>query len=253
MTFKIVSVGWQCAEWIEQTLRSVEVQTTQDWEIAIIYDQSDDNGAEVIKNWCNSRDPRGRYWHYQINEDRRFAVRNQYDAIQMLAPADDDIVVWLDLDGDMLADKNTLRRLASYYDDNTLLTYGSYQPVPAVGPPMRIEPYPPRVVRDRSYRAYTLNGGCCFNHLRTMKGIVAKSIPVGYLQWPDGRWYEIGTDYVFMMAGLELADGRYKCIRETLLLYNHANPYADNISHDKAGVSCVIDCLNRPPLEGLPR
>lgn len=250
MTFKIVSVGWQCADWIEQTLQSVETQNTDDWSICIVYDQSDDNGAEIIRQWCADRGPQ---WDYQINEDRRFAVRNQYEAIQRLDPADDDVVVWLDLDGDMLADPGVLSRLATHYQDNTLLTYGSYKPVPDVGPPMRIDWYPHKVVRNRSYRAYTLQGGCCFNHLRTMKGVVAKAIPVEYLQWPDGRWYEIGTDYVFMMSGLELADGRYKCIRDTLLLYNHANPLADNISHAKAGVSCVTDCLNRPPLKGLPR
>lgn len=253
MTFKIVSVGWQCADWIEQTLRSVESQSISDWEICIIYDQSDDNGAEIIRKWCDGRDSQ---WTYRINDDRRFAVRNQYEAIQILAPEDDDVVVFLDLDGDMLADPGVLSRLGSHYTDNTLVTYGSYRPVPAVGPPMNISPYPPKVIRDRDYRRYTLQGGTCFNHLRTMKGIVAKSIPIDYLKWVGGplagQWYEVGTDYVFMMAALELANGRYKCIRDIFLLYNHANPYADNIAHARSGVSCVNDCLTRPPLPPLP-
>ncbi len=248
MRFKIVSTGWQCADWIDQTLVSVESQTLSNWDIWITYDPSDDDGAKIIQEWCDTRDER---WNYQINPNRRFAVQNQYEAIKSLQVEDDDIVIFLDLDGDRLAHDRVLERLASFYEDNTLVTYGSYVPVPAVGPPGRIEPYPAQVVRERSYRRFTLDRGCYFNHLRTMKGRIVNNIPLSNFQWDDGQWYQVGVDYVYMMAALELANGRYKCIKETLLLYNHANPLADNISHGQAGKSCVLDCLSRPPLPPL--
>lgn len=36
MRFKIVSVGWNCAVYLEQTLRSVEEQEWQDWDSMIV-------------------------------------------------------------------------------------------------------------------------------------------------------------------------------------------------------------------------
>jgi glycosyltransferase involved in cell wall biosynthesis len=252
MRFKIISTGWNCERWIEQTLQSVESQLAENWDICIVYDPSADRGADVIKQWCDARDDR---WQYQINDSRQFAVRNQWEGIKRMNPEPDDIIVWLDLDGDRLAHPEVLSRLATYYDDDTLVTYGNYEPVPDVGRRLPVEPFPPDVVERRTYRAHTLMGGCCFNHLRTMKGKVFDQIPDYAMKWREGpltgQWYEIGTDYVFMMAALELANGRYRCIRETMLLYNHANPLADNVAYTGAGVSCVLDCLQQEPLPPL--
>lgn len=250
MTFKVVSVGWQCGEWLQRTLQSVEAQTITDWDVRIVYDPSDDDGAERVRSWCDERDDR---WSYQLNTERQFAVRNQHEAIQALDPADDDIVVFLDLDGDMLADPHVFERLQGYYNDGTLVTYGNYRPVPS-GAQMPIRPYPADVVRNRSYRDYTYYGGCSFNHLRTMKGVVAKAIPVEECQWRAGpragEWYGRGTDYIFMLSAMELADGRYKCLDDVLLLYNHANPLADYLVSIDQGE--VREFLSRGPLPALP-
>lgn len=252
MRFKIVSVGWSCAVFLEQTLSSVEEQSVDNWDIWITYDPSDDDGADRIRAWCDARDDR---WNYTINANHQWAVRNQYEAITNLAPDDDDIIVFLDLDGDQLAHPDVLARLAEQYEDGTMLTYGNYEPVPyAASCPLAI-PFPPQVVADSSYRQHMLTGECCFNHLRTMRGHVFKSIPADQFRWIDGpqvgQWYVAGTDYVFMVAGLELAGGRYKCIPEVLLLYNNANPNADNIVHPSDSDACVQNYLRRPRLTAM--
>ena len=249
--FKIISVGWTCAPFIVQTLRSVEEQSHEDWEIFIGYDQSQDLGAEIIARWCADR-PRDSRWRYLCNPDQRFAVQNQVEGIQSLSPDDEDIIVFLDLDGDQLANSNVLQRLADYYADNTLVTYGNYRPEPDPGTTTPPRPVPQDVVDNNSYRQYILQSGCFFNHLRTMKGKVFKAIPESYFKWPDGTWYTAGTDYTFMLAAMELAGGRYKCIEETLLIYNHANPLADNLVHPGTTNECVLDTLSRPPLQRLP-
>lgn len=249
--FKIVSVGWQCAQFLEQTLQSVVQQTCDDWEIMVVYDQSTDDGAMKVWNWCD-RDP---YWrHFILNLDQRFAVQNQYLALKSLDVQDDDIVVFLDLDGDMLAHPDVLTHLLEYYADGTLLTYGNYRPVPYVTTCPPAVPFPDEVVRGASYRNFMVTGqGSCFNHLRTMKGRVWKAIPEYQFKWNDrDEWFENGTDYVFMTAGLELVAGRYKCIEEVLCLYNHDNPLADNITHPASTHSGVQNLLLRPPLDPLP-
>lgn len=252
MRFKIISVGWTCAEWLEQTLRSVERQSVDNWDIWITYDPSDDDGADRIRAWCDQRDER---WNYQINTVQQFAVRNQYEAIRALDPQDDDIVVFLDLDGDMLAHEDVLLHLGEYYEDGTLVTYGSYRPVPDMGTSPPAVPFPEHVVSSGRYREQMLTGICCFNHLRTMKGSVVNAIPENQFKFASGKagqWYTIGTDYIFMAPALELAAGRYKHIPEVLLLYNHDNPHADYLTHSVDSFKCVQDCLRRPALKGLP-
>lgn len=250
MTFKIVSVGWQCAQFLERTLESVEAQTRADWEIHIVYDKSTDNGAEMIWKWCSDRDIR---WDYTLREQQLFAVQNQYEAIKAMDPADDDIIVFLDLDGDQLAHPRVLENLARYYEDDTLVTYGNYVPVPFAATCPPAVPYPHEVVVDRTYRDYILykREGCCFNHLRTIKGKIWRAIPEDRFKRPNGEWYESGTDYVVMVPALELADGRYKCIEEVLLLYNNANPLADYLTHPSGTSGNIKDALERPALPRL--
>jgi glycosyltransferase involved in cell wall biosynthesis len=255
VTFHIISVGWQCASWMEQTLRSVAVQSVDDWQAWVTYDPSDDDGADVLRAWGRSYadDPR---WHIRINEDRRYAVRNQYEALAAAQPADDDIIVFLDLDGDRLAHPDVLAHLLGHYADGTLLTYGSYKAVPDPGTSPPAVPFPRKVIANSTYRKQMLTGICCFNHLRTMKGRVFNAIPPDHFRFAAGprrgEWYTIGTDYVFMAPALELAGGRHKFITETLLLYNHDNPHADYLTQPVESFSCVQDTLHRPPLRGLP-
>lgn len=245
MMFKIISVGWNCQDWIDQTIVSVVEQNRDDWEMMIVYDGGD-NGTEHIHKWTGPR------IRAKINDEQRFAVRNQYEGILALQPEPEDIIVFLDLDGDQLAHRGVLQRLDDYYADNTLLTYGSYKPIPDPGTTSPAQPFPPDVIARSTYRQYIARGGrCCFNHLRTMKGKVFNAIPADYFKWASGDWYNAGTDYLFMLAGLELAAERHKCINETLLLYNHANPFADNVAHPAVTNACVNDILQRRLLERM--
>jgi glycosyltransferase involved in cell wall biosynthesis len=264
MTFKIVCAGWNCAEWFERTLRSVESQSIEDWDVWITYDPSDDDGAERIAAWCDARDDR---WNYTINTERKFAIRNHYESITKLDPAADDVVVFLDLDGDMLAHRDVLFRLAQAYADGALVTYGQYKPIPDEGTSSFAKPYPADVVGRNAYREHHRRGGdTCFNHLRTMSGRVFRGIPESMLKWqttggtstPNGRfrwqageWYQGSTDYVFMISALELAGGRYHVFDEVLLHYNHANPLADNKTHPHEAHVCITDFFRRAPLAPL--
>lgn len=248
--FKIISCGWQCAQFLEQTLQSVYDQTVKDWQCAIIYDKSDDNGADLIMKFCDTHPGR---WTGRFNEQQNYAAHNQWEALQILSPTDDDIVIWLDLDGDMLAHPSVLDNLLTAYSDGTpLLTYGSYQAVPEPPEPPRILPYPDDVVASNSYRQDALYNGPRFNHLRTMKGRIANNIPEDLFKWPDGSWYMSGQDYIFMLSGLELAGGRYKVLPEILHIYNDANPLADNKVHGQETHRCDVDFMSKPPLKRLP-
>jgi glycosyltransferase involved in cell wall biosynthesis len=253
--FKIISVGWNCEEFIDRTLASVAAQTCTDWQLCLVYDLSPDAGAKKLREWCVDR------WDHSqgpnpllfLNTTQQFAIRNQYEGIRWMKPADEDIVVFLDLDGDQLAHPDVLTHLLDYYSDGTLLTYGSYEPIPFADTCPAVLPFPEDVVANNSYRDFIRCGGpCSFNHLRTMKGKVATSIPIDQFKWHGGDWYNSATDYTWIIQGLERAGGRYKVIPEVLLLYNNANPHADYLEHPIDTNTCCLDFLAREPLDRLP-
>jgi Glycosyl transferase family 2 len=245
--FKIISCGWQCAQFMEQTIQSVLHQKRQDWEMQIIYDLSDDGGEDIL--WAMDR--KDRRIRVMCNDQQNYAAHNQWEALQMLDPDYDDIVIWLDLDGDQLAHPYVLDRLAKAYEDpEVLLTYGSYRAKVSKEPP-RILPIPEDVVKSNTYRDDARFNGIRVNHLRTMKGRVAKSIPVESFKWPDGNWYMSGQDYVFMISGLERVAGRYVVIPDVLMVYNDDNPLNDNKVHGQETHQCDLDFMSRPPLHRL--
>lgn len=253
MTFGIVTTGRQCADYMDRTLASIETQNRDDWRVHVVYDPSTDDGADKIIEWCN-QDPDRR--GYTINGQQRYALRNQVHAIHKLGLEPDDVIVWLDLDGDQLAHSFVLDRLAEFYADPELLvTFGQFQPIPDAKTCGRATPIPAKVVQERSYRKETLTVSCHWNHLRTMRAKAFNAIPEDQFVWPSGpkkgQWYMHGPDYVVMTAALELADGRHRFIDEVLLLYRHGNPMADNAAVEAA--ACSQNYLRRPPLAPLPR
>lgn len=255
MRFKIVSAGWQCAQYAERTLGSIAAQNQTNWDLGIVVDPCDDGTADVVEAWVDdymagSSGPNT--ITLTANTERHGAVRNQYEMIMRLRPHKEDVIVFLDLDGDQLAHPDVLAHLEQYYADGTLVTYGNYRPVPddpGCQPP---RPFPDDVVRGRRYRKYLQSVYCAFNHLRTMKGKVFDAIPLDQFMWHRGphagEWYPAGTDYAFMAAALEVADGRYRCVDEVLCLYNAANPQADWRRHGELSSACHQDILRRRPL-----
>ena len=256
--FKIVSVGWNCMAYLENTLRSIESQDYDDYEVMIVDDATPENipqGA-LIEKWCETkRDIRDYRWKSTVNTTQRYATANQRDAIIALDPAPEDVIVFVDLDGDRLAHPGVLNHLDSVYQDpDVWLTYGNYRPIPDEGTSPPAIPFPPKTVANRDYRKEVLRAGSYFNHLRTMKGKVFWGIPEEAYHWGaniHNPIYQHGCDYIFMIAGLEVANGKYRCLDDVLLLYNHANPFADNKSHPAESSSCVIDFLNQKPVKPL--
>ena len=250
--FRIVCAGWSCAKWMPQTFASIEAQDRTDWQVCVAYDDEDGGGAVIVD--FLSRHQGGEALAI-VNPPGYFkmAVRNRFLAIALMEPKDDDIIIFLDLDGDQLAHPDVLQHLAEAYADGALLTYGNYRAVPDDPPSPPAEPFPADVIARNAYREHIRQGrGTCFNHLRTMSGRVFKAIPLEQFKWPDGEWYTNGVDYIFTVAGLELAGPRHKCFEEVLMLYNHANDKADYLMNPTLTGNCVADFLTKTPLSPLP-
>ena len=64
--FKIISVGWNCAPFLTQTIQSVQAQSVTDWQYAVVYDKSDDNGADILLQLA-AVEPRMRGFYSPMN------------------------------------------------------------------------------------------------------------------------------------------------------------------------------------------
>ena len=252
MVFKIICCGWNCAEFMEQTLRSIETQTCDDYRVMISYatKNTHDDGVLVINDWLNSHDHR---WHAMIRHESIMDVQNRYEAAKGLDIKDDDIVITLDLDGDELAHPQVLDHLLEYYSDGTLLTYGNYVSKPFDGGCPPVLAYPEDVIANRSYRSFR---NVYFNHLRTMKGLVFNAIPEEQFHFAEGthrgEWYWKGNDVQWTFCGLELVGRRHKVIPEVLMYYNSINPNSNWRIAPNMTEECNADFFARPPLEELP-
>jgi hypothetical protein len=256
--FKIVSVGWNCAKYLHWTFESVEMQEDQGYDFFIVDDatgkddlEGPERMASTIAEWAAPRSN----WNYRINTERLYGVRNQYEAIELMDPQDDDVIVFLDLDGDRLAQPNTLSYLRAVYDEEQpLVTFGSYRPIPDEGTSIPARQIPLEMLQNNGYRDMLRQIGseCFFNHLRTMRGKVFRNIPLEYFKFREtGEWYAGGQDYIFMTPAIELAGTRVRFIPEVLLWYNHDNPFAMFRHMAQDSTDAVLDANAREKLQPL--
>lgn len=222
--FKIIVSSYNSLRWLPKTLESIDSQTYGNYMVCVVDDGSKDPAqAEYIKSFCAS----GENWHYIINDKNMGAAYSQYRAIHALDPSDEDVLVWLDGD-DWFANTGVLDFLNKIYtDEKPLLTYGSYKPFPASKTCAPARPYPPRTVVQNSYRTDVPKTGFLFNHLRTVKFKLFNELDESNFTWPDGTWFSCCVDTATMIPCLEMANGNYRFIPETLYVYNSENPVSD--------------------------
>jgi glycosyltransferase involved in cell wall biosynthesis len=219
----VISTGRNCGQWVAGCFKSIERQTYPNIEVIAVDDASEDDSWHQIGEWCSSRPN----WHAVLRDERYGTTRNQFEALRDFGIVPDDIIVWVDTD-DRLAHANAIRRVVAAYDRGALMTYGSYRPVPASRTCAPAQAYPQHVIDAGSYRDFVHHGGGIYwNHLRTISGRIFLALTEDDMKDGDGNWYATAPDGAFMFPALELAGGRHEFIRETLYLYNSANPNSE--------------------------
>lgn len=220
--YLIISTSRNAAPWLAGSLGSIGAQAPaagDTFDVCVIDDASDDESPDVIEAFARKNG-----WTYRLNTERLGALRNQCEAIDMLNPAPDDVIVFVDGD-DRLAHPQVLAHLHEYYwDPEVLLTYGSYRPVPASATCPMPQPYPPDVIKRRTFRTQINRIGIPYNHLRTFRAgpFLALDRDVR-CKWPDGTWFSACPDGALMLPILESVGHRHRFIREVLYEYNSAN------------------------------
>lgn len=226
--FKIIVAAYQCMQWLPRCLDSIAEQTDSAFDVCVIDDCSPDRDqARFIREYCSAKggwnEAASSGWLSIINYQQLGAMYNQVHAARKMNPNPEDIIVFVDGD-DRLAHANVLARVRSFYNDGTLLTYGSFRSEPPSNTTRPAVPYPQDVIANSAYRAY---GVLHFNHLRTLKYKLLAQLENSDFKDARGEWFNSCTDAAIMIPCMELAEGKIKCIPEVLYVYNSTNPLSD--------------------------
>jgi glycosyltransferase involved in cell wall biosynthesis len=221
MRYKLIVAGYNCFDYAQRCLDSIASQTLKNYDVCVVDDAStDERLAPMLEAYCATKG-----WLFLHREENAGALRSQYEGIQLLAPEDGDVIVWVDLD-DALSSERSLEILDSYYDDDTLMTYGTYQSVPYSETCPPVLRYPEECEQRNEYRNMR-KWGLLYNHLRTVKWDIFKRLNVETDFMYQGEWMALAADTAVMIPCLEMASGRYKVIPEVLYNYSSDNPISE--------------------------
>jgi glycosyltransferase involved in cell wall biosynthesis len=223
--FKIIVPFYNVEEWIKICTRSIKAQNYNNFQCILIDDVSTDKSAEIAEREISGDDR----FVLVRNEEKAYALKNIYDAINLSKPKEQDIIVTVDGD-DWLANKNVLTLLNEEYKKNDCwLTYGSYAEYPSGSRGKFAKQIPTNVINNSLYRQSTW----CSSHLRTFKYHLWNSIEKQDLLDQEGKFYRMAWDLAFMFPMLEMAGHKSRYIKNILYIYNVANPLNDHkVDHE---------------------
>ena len=111
--FVVVTPAYNCAEKIDLTIRSVAMQTYENWSMIILNDMSTDSTKDAILESCNKYDIEyGKKLKVIDRQEKYGEVRNTFDVCKNLAP--EKVVVRLDA-GDWITDMGCFQILDMVY------------------------------------------------------------------------------------------------------------------------------------------
>jgi hypothetical protein len=185
--FKIITCVWGAPkEWLTLTVDSIANQDYEGpYEACVVIDDAmstPELGAAVMFR----HDFEG---HVFDILERRGIVQNQWEFINWMCDSPEDVVVWVDGDGDQLVPDALSYLDEVYTNSDVLMTYGNYDSWPPSPTSTPARPWPPEVVVAGTYREHArFGGGICHNHLRTMKYGLIQQMDESDMKRADGRW-----------------------------------------------------------------
>ena len=224
--FKIIVPSYNNEKWISACLKSVILQTHDNYQCIVVDDCSTDGGAEIAKKQIGS-DPR---FVFVDNQERKLALRNIYEAIELSHPQREDIIITLDGD-DWFATKAALEILSNVYNqEECLMTYGSYIEYPSKVRGKFSRKIPKEIIEENTFR----ESEWMSSHLRTFKYKLWKEIKRDDFLEEDGSFCSGAWDMRFMFPMLEMSKHRSFFVEDILHVYNRGNPLnEDKVDHQK--------------------
>ena len=217
--FKIIVPLYNVQDWVKKCVKSIQLQTYSNYECYLVDDISTDSSREIIKSLIQDDE---RFVLIE-NTEKKFALRNIYEAIEHSGDNPEDVIVTLDGD-DWFATKKALEILNEVYLENRcFMTYGSYIEFPSMKRGPFCKQIPHDVVKGSTYR----QSKWFSSHLRTFKRHLWERIEVSDLKNGD-EFFRMTWDMAFMFPMLEMSGPLAIHIDKMLYSYNRQNPLNDD-------------------------
>jgi glycosyltransferase involved in cell wall biosynthesis len=247
--FKIIVPMYNVEKWVRKNIESVKQQNYANFECIIIDDISEDKSVEIVRDLIDS-DER---FKLVVNKNKKYALQNIYEGIELSNPADHDVIITLDGD-DWLHGIDVFEKLNDIYKaEDCYLTYGEFANSSnlrsgIIVPNGAAHPFPPLVIKNNCFRSYTWMS----SHLRTFKYGLWKNIKKEDLLDQSGQFYRMAWDVAFMMPMLEMAASRQYCVPEVIYIYNNENPINDSKVDPTLQLSLDREIRSKSPYSPLP-
>ena len=209
---------------LKKCLKSIEIQNYKNYDVCIIDDASTKEKNE-IKDLLEEYEKKYN-WKYLQSEKNYGPCYSRNKAIEILNPNKDDIIVCVDGD-DELYNKNVLKKLNNYYQDEKLLiTFGNYVRKYSNG---KIDKNKyikfksnelNNIISNKGFRKIKLFK---FSHLKTFKFKLYNKINMNDLK-KNGEFIRSSTDIAIMLPMLEMSGKNIKFIDEKLYKYTFDHP-----------------------------
>jgi len=222
----VVTPFYNCRNYIEQCIESVASQDYDHWHLFLIDDCSTDDSFDVALSYIEALGiPKHKVSLFRNNENKG-AVFNQVMTIRNCV-SKDSIVMLLDGDDSIVNDPKIFDTYNNLFDEEAEFCYGSSWSM-ADNIPLVSQPYPPEVLRDKSYRQYKFNWGMPYTHLRVFVKRLIDDVPDSAFKDSQGNWLKAGGDNAVFYNILEQADpARVRVVTDIVYNYNDKNPLND--------------------------
>jgi len=224
----VVSTGRNASSFIVKCIESVNHQTCKPSSHIVIDDISDDDTISYLEKYTNRENIK-----IQINEERKYRLKNIYDSA--IEKGDEDIICIVDSD-DWLTRNTVLETIKEKYDSNPKLEYVYSKYVMTHGELGCSHPIP-----SDDWDPYT--NLWITSHMSTFKVKALRDIPIdNFLDW-NGQWFKIATDHAMtlpILYRLWKRDGDYSAvgfINEALYMHT----FYGNPSKPRSGTSEAAD------------
>ena len=241
--FKVIVPLYNVEQWVSNCIKSIKVQDHKNFQCIVVDDNSTDKSAEIIRELIADDDR----FVFIENKERKLALRNTYEAINLSNPDDEDVIVIVDGD-DWFATKSSLSRVETYYKErNALVTHGSYIEYPSMQKGTFSRDIPKEVINQNAFR----RAPWMSSHLRTWKASLWMKIKKESLLDDDGNFFPMTGDMAVMFPLLEMAGDRIVHIPEVLYCYNRSNPLNDDRVNHALQMRIEGKIRNAQPYERL--
>jgi len=241
--FKIVVPVYNAENWISNCIQSIMEQDYDNYECIICDDISSDDTFAIANKLTFSNDK----IKVIQNSDKKFALKNISDAIDLLHPVSNDIIVILDGD-DWFSTSHVLSNLSSYYEkERCYMTYGSFIKYPSAHIGSEASKYPDDVIESNTYRKDIWRA----SHLKTFKFFLWDKIDKADFIDDDGEFYEMTYDQAIMFPMLEMSGPRAQYIDQINYVYNVSNPNAINKTRAQKQHNLMLKIRSKQKYERL--